>query len=169
MLVDVIFGMACLVAIPLMTHKPGAPFADDRAPGRARSVAFALGLLCLAWLPYRIVQEEFGAAQPIAGTLFTLVFIGSALFLLAGRAVVGTSAPGLTRVGGWLAPLLLAMYARYHVDRVAGWFSPMVGTETFIKGAEALLRGIPLAAGVVLLLLAWRPWDELRRPNDAGA
>jgi PAT family beta-lactamase induction signal transducer AmpG len=169
MLVDVIFGMACLVAIPLMTHKSGAPFADARAPGRARIVAFALGLLCLAWIPYRIVQDEFGAAQPIAGTLFTLVFIGSALFLLAGRAVVGTSAPGLTRAGGWLAPLLLAMYLRYHVDRIAGWFSPMVGTEMFIKGAEALLRGIPLAAGVVLLLLAWRPWDELRRPNAAGA
>ena len=126
--------------------------------------------MCLAWLPYRIVQDEFGAAQPIAGTLFTLVFIGSALFLLAGRAVLGDVGTGPHPASGrWLAPLLLAMYARYHVDRIAGWFSPWWATETFTEGAEALLRGIPLVAGVVLLLLAWRPWHELRRPNAAGA
>jgi PAT family beta-lactamase induction signal transducer AmpG len=165
MLVDVIFGAACLVAIPLMTHKAGAPFTDSRASGRARIVAVVLGLLCLAWLPYRMLQDAVGAAQPIAGTLFTLVFIGAALFLLAGRAVVGGSAPTLTRIGAWLAPLLLAMYARYHVDRIAGWLALPFARQAL----EAVLFAVPLCAGVVLLLLASRSWRELAAPAPAPA
>jgi len=148
-----------------MTHKTGAPFTDDRASGRARLVAIVLGLGCLAWLPYRMLQDAVGAAQPIAGTLFTLVFIGSALFLLAGRAVVGGSAPTLTRIGAWLAPLLLAMYARYHVDRIAGWLPLPFGREAL----EVALVGVPLVAGVVLLLLALRSWRELVAPAAAPA
>jgi len=124
--------------------------------------------MCLAWLPYRAWQEAFGAAQPIAGTLFTLVFIASALFLLAGRAVLGDSARTLTRAGVWLAPLLLAMYARYHVDAIAGAFTWLMRAESFRTFAEIALRGIPLAAGVVLLLVAMRPWRELS-PQPASA
>ncbi|MBK7793310.1 MAG: MFS transporter [Betaproteobacteria bacterium] len=168
MLVDVIVGLACIVAIPFMTHKAGAPFDDDAAPVRARAVAGALGLLCVGWVPYRVWQEALGAAQPIAGTVFTLVFIGASLFLLAGRAVLGDSARALTRVGAWIAPLLLAMYARYHIDRIAGWFSFAASPEAFTRGAEFLFRGVPLLAGLVLLLLALRPWGELR-PQPAVA
>jgi PAT family beta-lactamase induction signal transducer AmpG len=169
MLVDVLFGLVCLVGIPFMKHQAGAPFFDLEAPRRARATAVVLGLCCLAWLPARIWQEAFGAAQPIAGTWFTLVFIGSALFVLAGRAVLGGSAPTLTRFGVWLAPLLLAMHARYHVDRIAGGFSFLVDPEAFARGAEAVLRAVPVAAGVVLLLFACRPWAELRRQPGLAA
>jgi PAT family beta-lactamase induction signal transducer AmpG len=162
LLVDAIFGLVCLAAIPFVTRKAGAPFDDDAAPGRARAVAGVLGVMCLAWVPFWSWQEALGAAQPIAGTVFTLVFIGSALFLLAGRAVLASSAHALTRVGAWVAPLLLAMYARYHLERIAGWFAPVVSPEAFTSGAEAAIRGVPLVAGVVLLLLALRPWGELR-------
>jgi len=168
MLVDVLVGVACLAVIPFMARKPGESFADDAAPARARAVAGVLGVMCIAWLPYHARQEALGAAQPIAGTLFTLVFIGSALFLLAGRAVLGDSVRALTRVGVWIAPLLFAMYARYYVDAIAGWFSFMVSVEAFKSGAELVLLGIPLVAGVVLLLLALRPWRELR-PEPAAA
>ena len=116
MLVDVIFGVACLALIPFMARKAGEAFADDAAPVRARALAAVLGLMCLTWLPYRAWHDAFGAAQPIAGTVFTLVFVGSALFLLAGRAVLGDAARRLTRFGVWLAPLLLAMHARYYID-----------------------------------------------------
>lgn len=170
MLVDVIFGCACLALIPFMARKPGEPFTDAAAPVRARGVAGVLGVLCLAWLPYRTWHDAFGAAQPIAGTLFTLVFVGSALFLLAGRAVLGDSARALTRIGAWIAPLLLAMHARYHIDAIAGWFSFVASAESLKGGAEFAMRAIPLAGGVVLLLLALRPWQELRpQPAAAGA
>ena len=162
MLVDVIFGLACLALIQFMARKPGESLADDAAPGRARGVAAVLGVMCLAWLPYRVVQDAFGAAQPIAGTLFTLTFIASALFLLAGRAVLGDSARRLTRAGLWLAPLLFAMFARYHVDRIAGWFSFAVEPEAFQAGAEVFFRGVPVLSGLLLLALAIRPWQQLR-------
>ncbi len=168
MLVDVLFGLVGLGLIPLLAKQPGAPFTDDAAPLRARGVAFALGIGCLAWLPYRAWHEAFGAAQPIAGTLFTLIFVGSALFLLAGRAVLGNTARALTRCGAWIAPLLFAMYARYHLDAIAGWFAFLVSAESFRSGAEFVMRAIPLAAGIVLLLQAQRPWREMR-PQPAAA
>lgn len=170
MLVDVLFGLVGLALIPFMRKKPGESFTDAAAPLRARAVAGALGVLCLAWLPYRALHEAFGAAQPIAGTLFTLVFVGSALFLLAGRAVLGESVRALSRIGAWIAPLLLLMYARYHVETIAGWFSFLANADAFRSGAETVMRAIPLAAGVVLLLLALQPWRELRpQPAAAGA
>jgi PAT family beta-lactamase induction signal transducer AmpG len=171
MLVDVVFGMVCLVLIPLMARKAGDAFADDAAPARARAVAGFLGVMCLAWLPYRTWHEAFGAAQPIAGTAFTLVFVASGLFLLAGRAVLGDTARILTRCGVWVAPLLFAMYARYHVDAIAGGFSFLTSPERIASGAEIAIRGIPLVAGAVLLLLALRPWRELRpaQPSTAPA
>jgi len=168
MLVDVIFGLVGIAAIPFMARKAGEAFADNAAPARARAVAGILGLMCLVWLPYRIWHEAFGAAQPIAGTVFTLVFIASALFLLAGRAVLGDAARALTRIGAWLAPLLFLMYARYYIDGIAGWFSFLMPAENFRNGAEFALRGVPLVSGVVLLLLALRPWRELS-PQPAGA
>lgn len=168
MLVDVLFGLVGLALIPFLRKQPGESFADAAAPLRARAVAGALGLACLAWLPYRSWHEAFGAAQPIAGTLFTLVFIGSALFLLAGRAVLGDSVRALSRMGAWLAPLLFAMYARYHLDTIAGWFAFAVSADAFKSGADVVLRAIPLAAGIVLLLLALRPWRELQ-PQPAAA
>jgi PAT family beta-lactamase induction signal transducer AmpG len=121
-------------------------------------------------LPYRIWHEAFGAAQPIAGTVFTLVFIASALFLLAGRAVLGDAARSLTRIGAWLAPLLFAMYARYFIDGIADWFSFLVPAERFRNSVEIVMRGVPLASGVLLLLLALRPWRELgAQPANAPA
>ena len=101
------------------------------------------------------------AARAIAGTAFTVVFIGSAVFLLAGRAVLGASSRALTRIGVGLAPLLLAMYARYHVDAIAGALSFIADAEIVRRGLELALLAVPAAAGVVLLALALCPWREL--------
>jgi len=166
--VDALVGLICLALIPFMARKPGESFTDEAAPLRARALAGVLGVMCLAWLPYQAWRELLGAAQPIAGTLFTLIFIGSAVFLLAGRAVLGDTVRMLTRIGAWIAPLLLAMYARYHLDTIAGWASFLVSAERFKSGAEIVLLVIPAVAGVVLLLLALRPWQELR-PQPAAA
>jgi PAT family beta-lactamase induction signal transducer AmpG len=165
MLVDAIFGLCCLAFIPLMKRPAaGAAFTDSAAPLRARAVGFGLALLCFAYVPYRMWHDTVGAAQPIAGTLFTLIFVGSALFLLAGGAVLGDSARTLSRIGAWIAPLLLLMHARYYLDTIGGWFgyaqdSPELAG--FMNGADLAMRLIPVAAGVVLLLLALQPWREL--------
>ena len=169
MLVDVIFGMICIAAIPFMARKAGEAFADNAAPARARAVAAVLGLMCLAWLPYRIWHEAFGAAQPIAGTVFTLVFIASALFLLAGRAVLGDAAPCAyadRRVAGAAAVRdVCPLFHRRNRRLVLVPDARRAYSRTASKSrcAESLWR-----AGVVLLLLALRPWRELS-PQPAGA
>ncbi len=168
MLVDAVFGLSGLLLVPFVKPAAGGFVANDaHAPKRARGLAFALGLLCLAWLPYRLAQDALGAAQPIAGTVFTLVFVGSALFLLAGGALLGGSARRLSRLGAWVAPLLLLMHLRYHVETIAGWLGG--GGAGFTRAAEVFLLGVPVLGALVLLALAARPWLELRGAPELPA
>lgn len=159
LLIDGITGLLCLAFLPMLVKRAGEGWSDDAAPARARWVAGVLGAACLAWLAYRTQREAFGAAQPIVETLFTLIFVGSALFLLAGAALLGGSYPRLARIGAWLALPLLAMHARYHLDTIGGWFGD---AAAFASAAEPVLLAVPAAAGVLLLALALQPWRELR-------
>jgi PAT family beta-lactamase induction signal transducer AmpG len=149
LLVDAIAGLACLMFLPALKRQ--ATFTDARAEGRARKSALVLGLACLAWLPYWANHELLGRGQPIMGTLFTLVFVSSALFLLAGREVLGSAAGAWRRAALWAAPLLLAMHGRFSVDKLAAW-------TALHSAAQVLLYLIPLAGGIVLLGLASRNW-----------
>jgi MFS transporter, PAT family, beta-lactamase induction signal transducer AmpG len=149
LLADAIAGVACLALLPVI--KPERSFTDSKAEGRSRKSSLVLGLACLAWLPYWADHALLGRAQPIMGTFFTLVFIASALFLLAGREVLGAAAGAWRKAALWVAPLLLAMYGRYSLDRLATM--PVLHAI-----AEVLLYLVPLAGGVVLLALAARPW-----------
>jgi MFS transporter, PAT family, beta-lactamase induction signal transducer AmpG len=149
LLADAIVGLACLLFLPALKRE--STFTDAKAEGRARKSAFVLGVACLAWLPYWANHELLGRGQPIMGTLFTLVFVSSALFLLAGREVLGTAAGPWRRAALWAAPLLLAMHARYSLDKLAG----MPGLHA---AANVLLYLVPLAGGIVLLGLASRNW-----------
>jgi len=152
MLIDALFGLACLLLLPLMKKEAGEAAADAHGAARARGMALVLGLLCLAWLPLHHHPDWAGAAGPIVGTLFTLVFVGAGLFLLAGSALLGTGP--LPRLSRWVAPLLLAMHGRYHVETLAAWgLTPAL--------ASGLLDGFALAGGLVLLALAMRPWGAL--------
>jgi len=109
LVIDAVFGLACLLFLPFI--RPSLrPEGDGGAPARARWVAALLAFGCLAWVPYRVGLWTAGAAAPILETLFTLVFVASAVFLAAGGATLGTQ---LGRAGLWLAPLLLAMHARH--------------------------------------------------------
>jgi PAT family beta-lactamase induction signal transducer AmpG len=173
MLVDGILGLACLLVLPWlkrMDAADGAAFTDTRGPRRARGMAWVLGFLCLAWWPYSHWRAAFGAAQPIMGTLFTLVFIASALFLLASRAVLGSSGGWVVRWGAWLAPLLLLLHARYHLDTLAGWL-PFMDAATFKGGFEGFMLAITLAACLLLLALGNQSWQQMQpQPAaDAGA
>jgi PAT family beta-lactamase induction signal transducer AmpG len=163
LLVDAIFGVVCIALLPFMSRRAGTkPSWNDSASGtRARAVAWVLAFACAAWVPYSIWHDALGAAQPIAGTLFTLVFVGSALFLLAGAAVIGAAAPRLTRVAVWLAPLLLAMHARYHLDTIAGWFASVAAAPAVKNAFGTAFDLIALAAALALLLFARQSWHGL--------
>ncbi|MEO8805301.1 MAG: MFS transporter, partial [Burkholderiaceae bacterium] len=80
LLIDAITGVLCLALLPFI--KPAAePAGDGGGAGRARVLAGVLALACLAWLPYRGGVWNAGAAAPIFETLFTLIFVASAVFL----------------------------------------------------------------------------------------
>ncbi|HKX41834.1 MAG TPA: MFS transporter, partial [Burkholderiaceae bacterium] len=146
MLIDALFGLLCLALLPWMTRGKLADtvWSDEHAGRRARTIAAVLALGCFVWVPYAAWHDALGAAQPIAGTFFTLMFVASALFLLAAAAVLGKTSPLLVRIAVWVAPLLFLMHARYHVDTIAGWLASF-GTPEQIKSA--------LAAGFVAIAL----------------
>ena len=73
-----------------------------------------------------------GAAAPLFETLFTVVFVASALFLLAGAAVLTHASRALVRAGAWMALLLFLMYA-------AAW-SWRVRAALPAQGASWLVR-----------------------------
>jgi PAT family beta-lactamase induction signal transducer AmpG len=153
LLVDAITGPICVLLLPWMKRKSSG-FTDALAQGRARKSALGLGLCCLSWLVYWPNREILGAGQPIMGTFYTLVFIASALYLLAGREVLGDSAGAWRRAALWVSPLLLAMYGRYWVDRLAS-------LPALRSAAEVLMYAAPLAGGIVLLAMASRDWAEV--------
>jgi PAT family beta-lactamase induction signal transducer AmpG len=160
LLVDGITGAICLLWLPAMTKS--SVVSDALATGRARKSALVLGLLCLAWLAYWPNRALLGQAQPIMGTFYTLVFVASALFLLAGREVLGSAAGPWRTAALWAAPLLLAMHGRYYLDKLAAW--PALHTA-----AEAAMYLVPLLGGIVLLGLAAQHWRALdQAPDEPG-
>ena len=157
LMVDAIVGPLCVLLLPWMKRRTSG-FTDAFAQVRARNTSIALGLACLAWLVYWPNRELAGPGQPIAGTIFTLVFIASALFLLAGREVLGGKAGAWRKATLWAAPLLLAMHLRYQLDK-------LTGTPHAI--AELAMYLVPLFAGIVLLGLSTRDWRG--PPEEAEA
>ena len=147
LLIDALIGPLSILLLPWMRNKLGnAP--DGAAPRRARWAAIVLGIACIAWLPYRWAPSLAGAAEPIVETAFTMLFVASALFLLAASQVL--AGRRLAGAGAWLALLLFAMYARR-------W----AGDAGFV--VESLIRGVPVIAGVTMLAFGFDPWRALER------
>ncbi len=153
LLIDACVGPLCCLLLPGMARVRGV-FTDAGAGGRARSMAVVLGVLCLAWPAYWVMRDAFGAAQPIVGgTFYTMVFIAAALFMLAGSQVLEVAAGGLRRTIPWLAVMLLAMYGRR--------FVPALEATWVAKAAHAVIVIVPVAAGVLLLVLSRASWQAL--------
>lgn len=151
LLIDAITGPLCILLLPWM-HNAQGNTPDGKSPDRARIAAWVLGIACLLWIPFRLSPSFAGSARPVLETTFTLFFVASALFLLAGYAARGAAGGTLARVGAWLALPLLAMYARRWVG---GAGMPV----------EALIVAVPAIAGIVLLAQGTRPWREVATPT----
>jgi MFS transporter, PAT family, beta-lactamase induction signal transducer AmpG len=153
LLIDAIAGVLCLAVLPFIRPSQ-TPEGDGGGALRARVIAGLLAAMCVLWLPYRLGVWNAGPAAPIMETLFTLVFVASAVFLAAGCAVLGGSARVLGRAGLVLAPLLLAMHARR-------WW-PEVDTHGYYVVVPAL-------AAIVLAAQARLGWNVLRIAPPAAA
>ena len=164
MLIDAFFGLLFLLVLPFTRKRPGDPagYTDALGAGRAKVLARSLAVLCMIWLPLHFMQDRLGAGLPIANTLFSLVFIGSALFLLAGGVVLAESAAQLTRICTRFAPLLLLMLTRSYLDTIAAWFAPLIAKNNFAQLMDAFYYGLPAIAAVLLWQLAAQPWVELQ-------
>ncbi len=164
MLIDGIFGMACILVIPWLkrsTTADGALLPDGRGPGRARALATGLGLACLAWWPYSVWQLALGAAQPIAGTLFTLIFVASAVFLVVARLMLNVAHDPALRVAPWLAMLLVLMHVRHYLGPLGQAFSPWLDPQGLQSGARFVMLAVAGAGGWLLLRLGRKTWEEL--------
>lgn len=148
LLIDAITGPLCCLLLPAM--KQTHVYTDERAQSRARNTSLVLGIATLSFILYWPNRAVFGSGQAIIGTFYTLAFIASALFLLAGREALGAVAGALGNAALWIAPLLFAMYGRYWMDKLPGPLEMV---------AQALLYATPLAAGLVLLALSRKDWS----------
>ena len=144
MFIDACVGLLSLALIPLLVPSRQAEPVDGPAR-RARLVAGVLASACLMWLPFTVWGEELGKAQGIAGLFFTLVFVASAVVLLAAAALWARG--GFTRLAPWLAVALLAIYARRWVEP-APW-------------VQSLTCLVVLSGAVLLAWLARQPWSAL--------
>jgi PAT family beta-lactamase induction signal transducer AmpG len=158
LLVDAIVGPLCVLLLPAL--KQVVNFSDARAGARARNTAIALGVCLLLFVPLWPNRAMLGDGQAILGTFFTLVFVASALFLLAAREVLGRSAGWLGRAAPWIALLLFALYGRYWIDKI--------DNATLRALANAFLYATPVAGGLVLLAMGRLDWrDHLVVAEDA--
>lgn len=155
LLVDAITGPLCVLLLPAM--KQPASFTDSHADWRARTTAGVLGVAVLSFLLFWPNREAAGSGQPIMGTFYTLVFVASALFLLAGREVLGNAAGVWRRAAPWTALLLFAMYGRYWIGKLP---------EGLQSAATALMYAASLAGGVVLIALATKNWSGATRMEE---
>jgi PAT family beta-lactamase induction signal transducer AmpG len=147
LLVDAITGPLCCLLLPAM--KETTIFTDQYAQSRARRTAGVLGIAVLSFVVYWPNRAEFGSGQEIFGTFYTLVFVAAALFLLAGREVLGVAAGAKRHAALWVAPLLLAMWGRHWIDRIP---------DALQWPAQALMYATAIGAGGVLLALAAVDW-----------
>ena len=160
LLADAIVGPLCVLLLPAL--KQVGTWTDARAANRARNTAIALGVSLLLFVPAWRYGDVFGGGKPIIGTFYTLVFVASALFLLAGREVLGAKGDWIGRAAPWMALLLFAMFGRYWIDRI--------GNPALQAIATALLYVTPVAAGLLMFAMARRDWHPgVGMPDDASS
>jgi len=198
MLADVAVGMLCLALIPFMRGAgravaeqatpitpdihPAIPSTDTSgitdagAPSRARALAIALAIALAAWVPWQLMQDHSLPAQPIASTFFSLVLVGSAVFLGAGGAVLRRAAPIMARAALGAGALLVLVAAMRFVEpvlsRLAEWLMMAIGRDfspiSFADAVDVAEVGIVALGAVVMATMALRSWLDVRIEEGSG-
>jgi PAT family beta-lactamase induction signal transducer AmpG len=152
MLLDALAGLLCLLLLPQLARVPGADAAlgDRQAEGRARLTALALAALCAGFAVWWLLHDRGSPALGIANTLFTLVFVASALVLYASTLLQGLGR-GWQRACRVAALALLLLYLRRFIEAGAA--------ETYW---HVLVAAVALAAALVLVRVGRAPWLAFR-------
>ena len=79
-----------------------------------------------------------------------------------GNAVLDDAGGWFSRLGVWLAPMLLLLYLRYYLEPIGVWLAPLLDPDRFRAAAQVGIALVALAAGAVLLRLWLQPWNEMR-------
>ena len=149
LLIDAITGPLCVLLLPFIMPSK-RPEGDGGGVFRARASAIGLALACLAYVPFRAGWYGTGPTAPMFETLFTVIFVCSAVFLAAGAVVLWEAERSMARLGVVIAPLLLAMYLRRWVPQ-----------------ADGLYYAVPVLGALVLLLTSRLKWNGLALPAAA--
>lgn len=165
LLLDALAGLLCLLLLPVLKRPAGdaadaTALTDAHAESRARATAGVLALLCLGFVAWWFVHDRKGPAVGIANTVFTLIFVASALFLYAGTLLQRMS-PAWQGACRWLALALLLLYLRR-----------FIAPGPAMVWAQGLVAAVGVAAAAVLWRLARAPWPGLRpalRPEGEAA
>ena len=75
--------------------------------------------------------------------------------------MLGDAGGRTARLGVWVAPLLILLYARYYLDAIASWLPVGVDTVSFVAGVNNTMLGVAVLAGVLLLRLGAQPWKQM--------
>jgi hypothetical protein len=75
--------------------------------------------------------------------------------------VLGDAGGRAAQVGVWVAPLLMLMYARYYLDKMAGWLPTGLDGASFVAAAQGVMLGVAVLAAVLLLRLGAQPWKQM--------
>ncbi len=153
LLIDALVGLVVILTVPFL--KPAQPGEPDLAAARARRLCMVLALLCASWVPFSLWGDQLGGGKDIVGIFYTLIFVGGALVLLAGTAIVPRDT--LTRWMPWVALLLLILYARR-------WVPPEWALQ-----AQWVLGTVALAGAASLARMAGRDWSGLSAVTGAPA
>jgi PAT family beta-lactamase induction signal transducer AmpG len=146
LLVDACVGPLALLLLPWMAPGRGADPAG--AARRARAMAGLLAAGCAAFVPWWLLHDPRGPATGVAQTVFTLVFVASALFLGAASLLQRPTA-AWRRALRWLALALLALYARR-----------FLGADATLP-LQAGVAGVAAAGALALVRVALAPWPGL--------
>lgn len=151
LLMDAAFGLVGIALLPWLARPASGASHDAGAVRRARWMGRTLAAACLAFVAWWWLHDPKGPAAGIAGTVFTLAFVASALYLYAGTMLQQDSAAS-ARMARLLALALLLLYARRWLP-----MAPPAAQEA----GRWLVAAVALAGATWLWRVAGRPWPGL--------
>lgn len=159
LLLDALFGLAGIALLPWLAKPSSGAVHDAGAARRAALMGRTLATACIAFVAWWWLHEPAGPTAGIAGTVFTLVFVASALYLYAGTMLQDEGA-AFDRGARLLAVALLLLYARR-------WLP--LAPAPWAEAGHWAVAAVALAAAAWLWRMAGRPWPGLSGPPAAGA